>query len=79
MMKINAMIENMQRDDWKDVRAIYGEGLATGLAAFMTSPPKWGEWNAGHLGIGRLIARRSDGKREDAIAGFAALSPVPDT
>ncbi|MEP4377909.1 MAG: hypothetical protein ABJ215_08330 [Alphaproteobacteria bacterium] len=69
------MIENMQRGDWKDVRAIYGEGLATGLAAFMTSPPKWGTWNAAHLHIGRLVARRDDGR----ITGFAALSPVPDT
>lgn len=79
-MKINhakqsALIEQMQRDDWKAVRAIYGEGLATGLAAFMTSPPKWGAWNAGHLGLGRLVARRPDG----TVAGFAALSPVPDT
>ena len=75
MMKMNTMIETMQREDWKDVRAIYGEGLATGLAAFTTSPPKWGAWNAGHLDIGRLIARRDDG----SVAGFAALSPVPDT
>lgn len=75
MTKMDAMIENMQRDDWKDVRAIYGEGLATGLAAFMTSPPKWGAWNAGHLDIGRLVARRGDG----TATGFAALSPVPDT
>jgi|APSaa5957512535_1039671.scaffolds.fasta_scaffold42520_2 phosphinothricin acetyltransferase len=79
MMKINAMIENMQRDDWKDVRAIYGEGLATGLAAFMTSPPKWGAWNAGHLEIGRLVARDDNDENGGAIAGFAALSPVPDT
>jgi len=76
---MNVMIENMRRDDWKDVRAIYGEGLATGLAAFMTSPPKWGAWNAGHLDIGRLVARHDDGEGNRAIAGFAALSPVPDT
>lgn len=68
-------IDGMTRDDWPAVRAIYGEGLATGLAAFTTSPPKWGAWNAGHLDTGRLVARRGDG----TIAGFAALSPVPDT
>ncbi len=72
---MNAMIETMQRDDWTAVRAIYGEGLATGLAAFTTSPPKWGAWNAGHLDIGRLVARQDDGSG----AGLAALSPVPDT
>lgn len=73
--KMNAMIENMTRDDWKEVRTIYGEGLATGLAAFTTSAPKWGAWNAAHLAAGRLVARRHDG----TVAGFAALSPVPDT
>lgn len=73
--KMKTAIEIMQRDDWSAVRAIYGEGLATGLAAFTTSPPKWGAWNADHLDFGRLVARRGDG----TIAGFAALSPVPDT
>lgn len=68
-------IETMQRDDWKQVRAIYSEGLAKGLAAFMTTPPKWGAWNVGHLDIGRLVARGED----RTILGFAALSPVPDT
>ena len=33
-------IAEMRRRDWSQVRAIYGEGLATGLAAFMTAPPK---------------------------------------
>jgi L-amino acid N-acyltransferase YncA len=75
MTKMNTMIEDMQREDWKAVRTIYGEGLASGLAAFMTSPPKWGAWNAGHLKLGRLVARGKD----RAVAGFAALSPVPDT
>lgn len=68
-------IDDMHRDDWTQVRAIYGAGLATGLAAFMTAPPKWGSWNAGHLELGRLVARSDGG----TITGFAALSPVPDT
>lgn len=68
-------IDTMQRDDWQQVRAIYGEGLATGLAAFMTTPPKWTSWNAGHLETGRLVARAADSD----LLGFAALSPVPDT
>ena len=68
-------VETMHRNDWTEVRAIYGAGLATGLAAFMTSPPKWESWNADHLEFGRLVARRADG----TLVGFAALSPVPDT
>ena len=68
-------IESMKPGDWDQVRAIYREGLATGLAAFMTNPPSWKAWDAGHLTVGRLVARSEDG----AIAGWSALAPVPDT
>lgn len=68
-------LDQMQRNDWAQVRALYAEGLATGLAAFMSTPPRWEEWDEGHLALGRLVAR-SDG---DTITGWAALAPVPDT
>lgn len=68
-------IEEMQREDWTQVRAIYAEGLQTGLAAFATDPPRWDAWNAGHLEIGRLVARTE----EAVVQGWAALAPVPDT
>lgn len=68
-------IEDMQRDDWDRVRALYAEGLATGLAAFTTDPPGWEDWDRGHLDIGRLVARAHDG----TVTGWAALAPVPDT
>ncbi|WP_354080689.1 hypothetical protein [Constrictibacter sp. MBR-5] len=63
------------RRDWEQVRAILAEGLATGVAAFRSTPPLWRDWDAGHLDIGRLAARASDGR----MLGWAALSPVPDT
>jgi L-amino acid N-acyltransferase YncA len=69
------VIDTMQRNDWSRVRAIYGEGLATGMAAFRLSPPKWEAWNAGYLPIGRSVAREADGN----ILGWSALAPVPDT
>lgn len=72
---MNITIDTMQRDDWTRVRAIYGAGLATGLAAFMTSPPKWPSWDCAHLPIGRIVARNAN----RTVLGFAALSPVPDT
>ena len=72
-------IDRMQRQDWARVRAIYGEGLATGLAAFQTDPPRWTDWDAGHLAVGRLIARTDEGSGKGAIAGWSALAPVPDT
>ena len=67
-------IEPLQKSDWGKVRAIYKEGLATGIAAFMNNPPTWTVWDAGHLAIGRLVARRDKG-----ILGWAALGPVADT
>lgn len=67
-------IEPMQRQDWAQVRTIYGEGLKTGLAAFMTTPPVWQKWDAAHLTIGRFVARQDDGR----IVGWAALAPVDD-
>jgi L-amino acid N-acyltransferase YncA len=69
------VLEDMRREDWKQVRDLYGEGLATGLAAFMTTPPGWADWDDGHLDIGRLVARADSGK----VVGWAALAPVPDT
>lgn len=67
-------IEAMRREDWRQVRAIYGEGLASGLAAFRALTPLWKEWDREHLAIGRLVARQSDN-----ILGWSALAPVADT
>lgn len=68
------VIEEMRRRDWAQVRAIYGEGLATGLAAFTRTPPRWQAWNAGHLAVGRTVARDTAGR----VLGWSALAPVPD-
>ena len=69
------VIDAMRRDDWAQVRAIYRQGLATCLAAFMLEPPRWGVWDAGHLMVGRLVARAPDSR----LLGWSALAPVPDT
>lgn len=68
-------IEAMLEGDWPDVRRIYAEGLRTGLAAFAARAPQWEGWDRGHLQTGRLVARDGEGR----TAGWAALSPVPDT
>lgn len=61
----------MKPDDWPGVRSIYEEGLQTGHATFETVSPAWDEWNARHHQFCRLVARR-----DDAIRGWTALSPV---
>jgi phosphinothricin acetyltransferase len=63
-------IEAMTADDWRAVRAIYEEGLATGLGSFETAAPSWQQWDAARLPHSRLVARDS------AVLGWAALSPV---
>jgi phosphinothricin acetyltransferase len=62
-------IEAMRQGDWPTVRAIYLEGIATGLATFETEAPTWESWDAAHLAEGRLVARAGEG-----ILGWAALS-----
>jgi phosphinothricin acetyltransferase len=68
-------IEAMQERHWPEVRRIYAEGLRTGLAAFAINAPQWENWDRGHLRIGRLVACDSEGR----VAGWSALTPVPDT
>lgn len=68
-------IECMQQSQWPQVRSIYSDGLAAGLAAFTITAPGWVQWNAEHLVTGRLVACNADG----TLQGWAALSPVPDT
>ncbi len=73
-MAHDAMIDTMDRADWKAVKAIYGEGLATGLAAFMTTPPLWQVFDKQALEFGRLVARGPDG-----VVGWATLKAVADS
>lgn len=64
-------LEEMAPSDWPSVRAIYEEGIRTGIATFQTEVPSWEEWDQGHLQRCRFIA-----KAGDQILGWVALSPV---
>ena len=66
----NILIEPMTPEDWPAVRAIYEEGLATGLGTFETAAPSWEQWHAARLPHSRLVARGH------STLGWAALSPV---
>ena len=65
-------IDAMTAEDWLAVRAIYEEGLLSGVASFETTAPSWEEWDAARLHHSRLIARDDGG----LAMGWAALSPV---
>jgi L-amino acid N-acyltransferase YncA len=64
-------IRALEASDWPRVVAIYGDGIASGVATFETECPSWEEWDAAHLACCRLVA-----SQEDEVAGWAALSPV---
>jgi len=63
-------IEVMKTDDWAEVRAVYEEGLTTGVASFEISAPSWEDWHRARLPHSRLVAR------ENTVLGWAALSAV---
>jgi L-amino acid N-acyltransferase YncA len=65
------VVEAMRDEDWEAVKRIYREGIATGDATFETDVPEWEDWDRGHAGDCRLVARR-----EGQVIGWAALSPV---
>ncbi|WP_101842764.1 GNAT family N-acetyltransferase [Halobacillus sp. Marseille-P3879] len=67
----NICIEEMVPSDWKDVRRIYLEGIASGHATFETAAPSWEKWNASHSSACRFVARIGD-----TVAGWSALKPV---
>ncbi len=62
----------MTAEDWPAVRAIYEEGLATGVASFETAAPSWEQWNTARLPHSRFVACDND----NVVIGWAALSPV---
>jgi len=61
----------LEPDDWPAVRAIYLEGIATGMATFQTEAPTWEVWDAGHVRRCRIVATEAG-----TVVGWAALSPV---
>jgi len=68
---VDDVIDQMNPGDWEQVRSIFLEGIATGYTTFETNAPSWEKWDAGHLKVARLVARRGD-----EVLGWAALSPV---
>ena len=65
------IIDRLTPKDWKEVRIIYQEGIATGHATFEDEAPGWGKWDSAHLKDPRLAVRVGGN-----IAGWAALSRV---
>ncbi len=73
MATVALTIAPMSSADWPAVREIYAQGITTGDATFEISAPEWADWDIGHLGAPRLVAREGAD-----VVGWAALSPVSD-
>ncbi len=64
-------VEEMKKEDWPQVLAIFSEGIETGTATFLTSSPDWEVWDNEHCDSCRLVA-----KSNDVVLGWAALAPI---
>jgi L-amino acid N-acyltransferase YncA len=62
-------IEPMTDEDGPAVLAIYGQGIATGVATFETVVPEWRAWTASHRRDCRFVARL-DGR----VVGWTAVA-----
>ncbi len=62
------VVDAMLPADWPEVRAIYLEGIATGLATFDHQAPEWDAWDERYRPDCRLVARR-----DGAVVGWVAL------
>jgi phosphinothricin acetyltransferase len=70
---VPVVIDAAKPADWDEIRRIYAEGIATGIATLETEPPSWESWDKTHRSDSRLVARAGE-----KILGWAALSPVSE-
>ncbi|PPK65239.1 L-amino acid N-acyltransferase YncA [Actinokineospora auranticolor] len=67
----DAVIRAMTDRDWSDVRRVYAEGIATGVATFETETPDLraldAKWLPGHRWVAEVGG---------AVAGWAAVTPA---
>ncbi len=61
----------MTHADWPSVKAIFGDGIATGDATFETEPPSWKRFDRGRLPHSRLVA-----SEDRSIVGWATVAPT---
>jgi phosphinothricin acetyltransferase len=64
-------IEPMKADEWPEVKRIYAEGIATGVATLERETPDWTHFDHSHRRDCRLVARDVAG---GPILGWTALT-----
>jgi L-amino acid N-acyltransferase YncA len=72
---MNITVREMTAGDWPSVAAIYQAGIATGHATFEADPPaSWEDFFGRKIKGCSLVALAG----REAVAGWAALSPISD-
>ncbi len=69
------IVRDMHAHDADRVLAIFGEGLASGIASFETHLPDWSGFDQRFLPAPRLVAVDA-GNADNALLGWATLSAV---
>jgi phosphinothricin acetyltransferase len=62
-------LRSLLAEDWPAVRAIYLDGIRSGLASFEIDAPSWDDWNAAHTL--RVVA-----EADEEVVGWAAAGPI---
>lgn len=65
------MIREMTKDDWKQVSAIYLQGIEKGVATFNTTCPSFDDWDREHISSCRFVY-----VEKGKIVGWIAISPI---
>jgi L-amino acid N-acyltransferase YncA/nitrogen regulatory protein PII len=63
------VLRTLLAEDWPAVRAIYSDGIRSGLASFETEAPSWEEWDRAHTL--RVVA-----EQDETVVGWAAAGPI---
>lgn len=71
MKKPEIKSDYLTADNWPEARAIFDEGIASGIASLEAQAPDWSTFDQHHLPHCRFIA-----KIQQEMAGWAALTPV---
>ncbi len=66
-------IERLTENHWPEVKAIYVNGVATGIANFSHNIPEWDAWDKAHVKDCRLVATENG-----RVLGWAALTAISD-
>jgi len=70
-MSTRLRVEPMTDADWPEVRRIYAEGIATGMATLEREAPDWNHFDHSHRHDCRLVARSA---AAGPILGWTALT-----